>query len=56
MSGRDYKRGVRDGEHQTYNPPHRKSVLSLLLHNRTDGQVEDRKDYDQGYGHGRLHK
>jgi hypothetical protein len=53
MSTGDYERGKRDGRHNTYNPPHEKGLFMGLLSRYTRDELEDRKDYDQGYSHGR---
>lgn len=53
MSARDYERGVRDGRHGTYNPPHDNGLFGTLLFSNSKAELEDRKDYDQGYRHGR---
>lgn len=53
MSHRDYERGLCDGRRGTYNPPHANGLLGGLLFSNSKAEMEDRKDYDQGYGHGR---
>jgi hypothetical protein len=53
VSERDYQRGLRDGRFGTYNPPHEKGLLMGLLSNYSRSELEDRKDYQQGYSHGK---
>jgi hypothetical protein len=53
MSERHYERGRRDGRCNTYNPPHQKGLFEGLISNYTRAELEDRRDYDQGYDHGR---
>ena len=53
MSGRDYDRGLCDGEKNNYEPPHDKGLLREVFEKYTDREVENRNDYEDGYTDGR---